>query len=73
MDINNICLRTLELDKPNTLSSYESIGGYKVWREILANKTDRNEREDNSNTNVLENLLWESNKDYKFILRVIVM
>ena len=36
---NDICFRTLNLDKPWTLSTYESIGGYAQWRKILAEKT----------------------------------
>jgi len=34
-----ICFRTLHLDKPWTLAAYESVGGYKVWRRILKEKT----------------------------------
>lgn len=36
---NQVCFRTLELNEPWTLQSYESIGGYKVWKDILKNKT----------------------------------
>ena len=39
MEINQVCYRTLHLDKPWTLATYESAGGYKVWRKILAEKT----------------------------------
>ena len=31
-----VCLNTLGLDRPWTLSAYESCGGYAVWRRILA-------------------------------------
>ncbi|NVJ66939.1 MAG: NADH-quinone oxidoreductase subunit NuoF [Gammaproteobacteria bacterium] len=36
---NEVCFRTLDLDKPWTLATYESAGGYKIWRKILAEKT----------------------------------
>lgn len=39
MELNQVCYRTLHLDKPWTLATYESAGGYKVWRKILAEKT----------------------------------
>ena len=39
MELNQICYRNLHLEESWTLKSYESIGGYKVWRKILAEKT----------------------------------
>ncbi len=36
---NDVCFRTLHLDKPYSLKAYESVGGYKVWRKILKEKT----------------------------------
>lgn len=36
--MNKVCYRTLHLDKPWTLATYESIGGYSSWRKILAEK-----------------------------------
>ncbi|MHC9512188.1 NADH-quinone oxidoreductase subunit NuoF [Kangiella sp. M94] len=36
---NEVCFRTLQLDKPWTLKTYESAGGYRMWRKILAEKT----------------------------------
>lgn len=36
---NEVCFRTLHLDKPWTLESYQSVGGYQVWMRILKNKT----------------------------------
>ena len=36
---NEICFRTLHLDKPWTLETYQSAGGYDVWKKILAEKT----------------------------------
>lgn len=36
---NEVCFRTLELDKPWTLETYQSAGGYAMWRKILAEKT----------------------------------
>ncbi len=43
MEINQVCYRTLHLDKPWTLATYESAGGYKIWRKILAEQTPPNE------------------------------
>lgn len=36
---NEICFRTLHLDKPWTLATYESAGGYEQWKKILREKT----------------------------------
>ena len=36
---NLVCYRTFHLEQPWTLEAYESIGGYSVWRRILAEKT----------------------------------
>jgi NADH-quinone oxidoreductase subunit F len=36
---NEICFRTLHLDKPWKMSTYESVGGYAQWRKILMDKT----------------------------------
>ena len=36
---NAVCYRTLHLQEPWTLKSYESVGGYKVLRKILKEKT----------------------------------
>ena len=33
---NQVCLTTLGLDKPWTLESYRSVGGYSAWEQILA-------------------------------------
>ena len=35
---NEICFRTLHLDKPWTLATYESAGGYAQWKKILSDK-----------------------------------
>ncbi|MBT4964458.1 MAG: NADH-quinone oxidoreductase subunit NuoF [Francisellaceae bacterium] len=40
---NQVCFRTLDLDEPWTLKSYESIGGYKTWRKIVKNKPNAHE------------------------------
>ncbi|RDX35365.1 NADH oxidoreductase (quinone) subunit F [Kangiella sp. HD9-110m-PIT-SAG06] len=40
---NEICFRTLQLDKPWTLETYESAGGYAMWRKILAEQTPPDE------------------------------
>lgn len=37
---NELCFRTLHLPEPHSLKSYESVGGYEVWRKILKEKTD---------------------------------
>jgi NADH-quinone oxidoreductase subunit F len=36
---NEVCFRSLDLQKPWTLNTYESIGGYQQWRKILQEKT----------------------------------
>ena len=36
---NEVCFRTLHLDKPWTLDAYLSVGGYQVWKRILEEKT----------------------------------
>lgn len=36
---NLVCYRTFHLEEPWTLKAYESIGGYSIWRRILAEKT----------------------------------
>lgn len=36
---NDVCFRSLHLEKPWTLATYESIGGYQQWRKILREKT----------------------------------
>jgi len=36
---NEICFRTLQLDKPWTLATYQSIGGYEQWKKILRENT----------------------------------
>ena len=36
---NDVCFRTLHLDKPWTLDSYRSVGGYSVWEKIFKEKT----------------------------------
>lgn len=33
--INQVCYRTLDKPQPWSLKTYESVGGYKVWRSIL--------------------------------------
>ncbi|CAN5381371.1 NADH-quinone oxidoreductase subunit NuoF [soil metagenome] len=35
---NEICFRSLHLDEPWTLATYQSIGGYEVWKKILREK-----------------------------------
>ncbi len=37
--LNQICYRTLHLDKPWTLETYLSAGGYEVWKKILREET----------------------------------
>jgi len=33
--VNNICLKSIDKDNPSSLATYETMGGYKVWRKIL--------------------------------------
>ena len=40
---NEVCFSTLHLDQPWTLSTYESAGGYEVWKRILKEKTSPEE------------------------------
>ena len=40
MEINNVCLRTMGLPNSHSLATYESLGGYQVWRDIVKNKPD---------------------------------
>ncbi len=40
---NEVCFRTRHLDKPYSLATYESIGGYSVLRRILQEKTPAEE------------------------------
>lgn len=35
----DVCFRTMDLKNPATLKTYESVGGYKIWRKILKEKT----------------------------------
>lgn len=39
VELNQVCYRTLHLDKPWTLDAYKSVGGYQAWRRILREKT----------------------------------
>lgn len=39
MQQNQVCFRTLHLPQSWSLATYESAGGYKVWRKILKEKT----------------------------------
>ncbi len=36
---NDVCFRTIELETPWTIGTYEGAGGYEVWRKILNEKT----------------------------------
>ena len=36
---NEVCFRTMHLDEPWSIKTYESVGGYSVWRKILKEKT----------------------------------
>ena len=38
--MDQVCFRANHLAEPWTLKTYESLGGYKIWRDILKNKTD---------------------------------
>ena len=36
---NEVCFKNLHLDKPWTLETYQSTGGYAAWKKILSEKT----------------------------------
>jgi len=38
--LNQVCYRTIGLKDPSSLSTYLSIGGYKIWKKILKEKPD---------------------------------
>lgn len=38
---NLVCLESLQYPQPWTLETYQKIGGYEVWKKILAEKTPR--------------------------------
>ncbi len=40
---NEVCFRNNHLDKPWTLDTYQSTGGYEVWKKILKEKTSAEE------------------------------
>jgi NADH-quinone oxidoreductase subunit F len=40
MELNQVCYRTMGLENPSSLKTYESIGGYSVARKIFTEKTD---------------------------------
>lgn len=40
MELNQVCYRTLGLDNPASMSTYQSLGGYEVARKIFTEKTD---------------------------------
>ena len=40
---NEVCFKNLHLDKPWTLETYQSTGGYEVWKKILKEKTPADE------------------------------
>lgn len=35
---NEVCYRTLHLDQPWSMKTYESVGGYKVWRKMISER-----------------------------------
>ncbi len=39
ISLNEVCMRTLGLENPWSMASYEKIGGYKIWRKIVTEKT----------------------------------
>ncbi len=41
--LNQVCYRTLQLEKPWSLETYRSVGGYEVIEKILREKTDPKE------------------------------
>lgn len=41
--LNQVCFRTLGKENPASMSTYESVGGYSVWRRILKEKPSADE------------------------------
>ncbi len=39
IELNQVCYRTFHLPIPWTMASYEQVGGYRIWRKILQEKT----------------------------------
>ena len=39
VELNQVCYRTLHLDKSWMLTAYESVGGYSAWRRIIKEQT----------------------------------
>lgn len=50
---NEVCFRTLHLDKPWTLENYRSVGGYEVLKKILAEQTPQEQIIDQLKTSAL--------------------
>lgn len=40
---NEVCFSTLGLEQPWSLAAYEQVGGYKAWRQIVAERTPADE------------------------------
>ncbi len=40
---NLVCFESMHLSEPWKLATYQQVGGYEVWKQILANKTPREE------------------------------
>ena len=40
MSINQVCLRTLAHPRPAALETYLSVGGYKMWQNIIKQRPD---------------------------------
>ena len=37
MQVNEVCFRTLNKENPHSLATYENVGGYSTWKNILSN------------------------------------
>ena len=41
IEINKVCLRTLNLNRPWSISTYESVGGYSFWKKVLKGEVNK--------------------------------
>lgn len=51
--LNQVCFRTLEQERPASLATYLSLGGYEVWKEILKTKPERHKLLEQIKTSML--------------------
>lgn len=41
LSMNEVCLRTLHTKDPAAMATYQSLGGYSVWKKVVTEKTDK--------------------------------